>query len=106
MTAIWLSRSVPGTTKIYTARRRDPIALMAAYIAHTRAPKPDARPHLPHCRRWHDRPPRGASPPRGRPPGLHRPVQPPAPSSPPPASALEGPFERRARNAELAAEGP
>src|SRR5438132_14235976 len=55
MTAIWLSRSVPGTSKIYTARNRDPIALTAAYIAHTGAPKPDARLRLPHCRRWHDR---------------------------------------------------
>src|SRR2546422_7847851 len=70
MTAIWLSRSVPGTTKIYTARSRDPIALTAAYIAHTGAPKPDAQLHLPHCRRWHDRRRRGAGPPRRPPPGL------------------------------------
>src|SRR5437870_8663571 len=75
MTAIWLSRSVPGTSKIYTARRRDPIALTAAYIAHTGAPEPDARLHLPHCRRWHDRRRRGAGPPRGRPRGLDRPDQ-------------------------------
>src|SRR5256886_9176984 len=105
MTAIWLSRSVPGTSKIYTARRRDPIALTAAYIAHTGAPKPDARLHLPHRRRWHDRRRPGAGPPRGRPRGLDRPDQRRAASSLPPASALEGPVEGRARREDLAEDG-
>src|SRR2546428_1049985 len=105
MTAIWLWRSVPGTTKLYTARRRDPIALTAAYIAHTRAPNPDARPHFPNCRRWHDRRRRGAGPPRGRPRGLDRPDQRRAASSLRPASALEGPLEGRARRVDLAEDG-
>src|SRR5207247_8735892 len=105
MTAIWLSRSVPGTTKIYTARRRDPIALTAAYIAHTGAPKPDAQLHLPHCRRWHDRRRRGAGPPRGRPRGLDRPDQRRAASSLRPAAAVEGPVEGRARREHLAEGG-
>src|SRR5207245_250628 len=83
-------RSVPGTSEIYTARRRDPIALTAAYIAHTGAPKPDARLHLPHCRRWHDRRRRGAGPPRGRPRGLDRPDQRRAACSLRPAAALAG----------------
>src|SRR2546425_92049 len=105
MTAIWLSRSVPGTSKIYTARRRDPIALTAAYIADTGAPKPDARLHLPHCRRWHDRRRGGAGPPRGRPRELDRPDQRRAASSLRPASALEGPLEGRARREDLAEDG-
>src|SRR3989475_415765 len=106
MTAIWLSRSVPGTTKIYTARRRDPIALTAAYIAHTGAPKPDAQLHLPHCRRWHDPRRRGAGPPRGRPRGPDRPDQRRAAYSLRPASALESPLEGRARREDLAEDGP
>src|SRR2546428_13716320 len=101
MTAIWLSRSVPGTTKIYTARRRDPIALTAAYIAHTRAPKPDARPHLPHCRRWHHRRRPGPGPPRGRPRGPDRPDPRPAASPLRPAPRLEGPLEGPARRERL-----
>src|SRR5437588_10679228 len=96
MTAIWLSRSVPGTSKIYTARNRDPIALTAAYIAHTGAPKPDARLRLPHCQRWHDRRRRGAGPPRGRRRELHRPDQRRAASSLGPASALEENLKARA----------
>src|SRR5213595_1738354 len=105
MTAIWLSRSVPGTSKIYTARSRDPIALTAAYIAHTGAPKPDARLHLPYCRRWHDRRRGGAGPSRGRPRGLDRPDQRRAASSLRPASALEGPLEGRAGREDLAEDG-
>src|SRR2546428_7889968 len=105
MAAIWRSRSVPGTSKIYTARRRDPIALMAAYIAHRGTPKPDARLHLRHGRRWDDRRRRGAGPPRGRPRGLDRPDQRRAASSLPPASALAGPVEGRARREGLAEDG-
>src|SRR5256885_485956 len=105
MTAIWLSRSVPGTSKIYTARRREPNALKAAYIAPTREPKPAARLRLPHGRRWHDRRRRGAGPPRGRPRGLDRPDQRRAASSLRPASALEGPLEGRARREDLAEDG-
>src|SRR5207247_9530006 len=102
MTAIWLSRSVPGTTKIYTARRRDPIALTAAYIAHTGAPKPDAQLHLPHCRRGPDRRRRGAGPPRGRPRGLDRPDQRRAAPSLRPASVLDGRLEGPGRRDDLA----
>src|SRR5438034_10813752 len=102
MTAIWLSRSVPGTTKIYTARRRDPIALTAAYIAHTGAPKPDSQLHVPHCRRGHDRRRRGAGPPRGRARGLERSDQRQAASSLRPPSALKSPLKRPARREDLA----
>src|SRR6266480_934515 len=105
MAAIWRSRSVSGTSEIYTARRRDPITLTAAYIAHTGAPKPDARLRLPHCRRWHDRRRRSAGPPRGRPRGLDRPDQRRAASSLRPAAALEGPVEGRARREDLAEDG-
>src|SRR5436309_14805892 len=105
MAAIWRSRSVPGTSKIYTARRRDPIALTAAYIAHTGAPKPDARLHLPHRRRWHDGRRRGAGPPRGRPRGLDRPDQRRAPSSLRPASALEVPEGGGAHRDDVAEDG-
>src|SRR6266702_1694580 len=105
MAAIWRSRSVSGTSEIYTARRRDPITLTAAYIAHTGAPKPDARLRLPHRRRWHDRRRRGAGPPRGRARGLDRPDQRRAASSLRPAAALEGPLEGRARREDLAEDG-
>src|SRR5260370_34134104 len=105
MAATWRSRSVSGTSRIYTARGRDPIALTAAYIAHRGAPKPDARLHLPHCRRWHDRRPRGPGPSRGRPRGLDLPDQPRAASSLRPASALDGPVEVRGRREDLAEDG-
>src|ERR1041385_7580839 len=102
MAASWRSRSVPGTSKIYTTRSRDPIGLTAAYIAHRGAPKPDARLHLPHCRRWYDRRRRGPGPPRGRRRGLDRPDQRRAASALRPAAALEGPLEGRARREDLA----
>src|SRR5207247_5161603 len=105
MTAIWLSRSVPGTSKIYTARSRDPIALTAAYIAHTGAPKPDARLHLPYCPRWPDRRRGRAGPPRGRPRHLDRPHERRAPSSLRPAPALQGALDGRAGSDDLPDDG-
>src|SRR2546427_12563861 len=106
MAAIWRSRSVPDTSRIYTAQGRDPIVLTVTYIAHRRpVERPDARLHLSHCRRRHDRRRRGPGPPRGGPGGLAR-VAPPraAPPARPP-SALERPLARRARRADPGHDG-